>query len=309
MAEALLGKDAGVALSLLDRLIAEGKDVSRLAEDLITFFRDLLLLRTAPDLKDLLELISGDDRFVEMAKRFELDTLYLFIDILAKTQQEMRFSNHAKVYIESALLKMIHLEVAQFKYRRAVIRQLIQGLRRKWQNLERRCHGVAATDVKWRYEYATSAADNPHNRGKMHRNHRKTFKVPTGKINEVLKAATKQDIQTIREEWAGMMQTMQKSHAALLEETEPVAASENAFVLKFKYEIHCLMASENASLRSGLSDALRSRTGKAYEVVYVPEEGWLKVREDFIRKNGLAQTDRNRKLSDEEAAQKKCFLL
>ena len=90
------------------------------------------------------------------------------------------------------------------------------------------------------------------------------------------------------------MQTMQKSHAALLEETEPVAASENAFVLKFKYEIHCLMASENPSLRSGLSEALRSRTGKAYEVVYVPEEGWLKVREEFIRKNGLAkQQDRN----------------
>ena len=48
LAEALLGKDAGMALTLLDRLIAEGKDVSRLAEDLITFFRDLLLLRTAP---------------------------------------------------------------------------------------------------------------------------------------------------------------------------------------------------------------------------------------------------------------------
>ena len=51
LAEALLGKDAGMALSLLDRLIAEGKDVSRLAEDLITFFRDLLLLRTAPGFK------------------------------------------------------------------------------------------------------------------------------------------------------------------------------------------------------------------------------------------------------------------
>ena len=87
-----------------------------------------------------------------------------------------------------------------------------------------------------------------------------------------------------------MMQTLQKSHSALLEETEPVAASDNAFVLKFKYEIHCLMASDNSSLRSGLSEALRSRTGKAYEVVYVPEEGWLKVREDFIRNNGLTNS-------------------
>ena len=46
-----------------------------------------------------------------MAKGFDPDVLYSFIDILAKTQQEMRFSNHAKVYLESALLKMIHLDV------------------------------------------------------------------------------------------------------------------------------------------------------------------------------------------------------
>ena len=47
---------------------------------------------------------------MELAKTFNPDVLYSFIDILAKTQQEMRFSNHAKVYIESAILKMIHLD-------------------------------------------------------------------------------------------------------------------------------------------------------------------------------------------------------
>ena len=48
------------------------------------------------------------------------------------------------------------------------------------------------------------------------------------------------------------------------------------------------MASENSSLRSSFSNALQSQTGKAYEVVYVPEEGWVKLREDFIRNNNLA---------------------
>ena len=37
-----------------------------------------------------------------------------------------------------------------------------------------------------------------------------------------------------------------KSLAALLSEAEPVAASEEAFVVKFKYEIHCQMAMENS---------------------------------------------------------------
>lgn len=286
LAEALLEKDAGTAISLLDQLIAEGKDVARLAEDLITFFRDLLLLRTAPDLTDLLELIAGDSRFIDLAKKFEMDVLYAFIDILAKTQQEMRFSNHAKVYIESALLKMIHVKhqpvfggAAGHSASDPALFEKVELLERTIQELRQQiANGQTAQQ---------QGEGRPAQPRKNPSRSSQSVKVPVGKIHEVLKAATKQDILTIRQEWAGMMQTMQKSHAALLEETEPVAASDNAFVLKFKYEIHCLMASENPSLRSGLSEALRSRTGKPYEVIYVPEESWLKVREDFIRTNGL----------------------
>ncbi|MFS0577515.1 DNA polymerase III subunit gamma/tau [Sporosarcina sp. 179-K 3D1 HS] len=288
LAEALLGRDAGTALSLLDQLITEGKDVARLAEDLITFFRDLLLLRTAPDLKDLLELIAGDSRFVELAKIFDMDILYAFIDILAKTQQEMRFSNHAKVYIESALLKMIHVKHqpvvgggASHSASDPALMEKVDMLERTVQELRQQIANGSGGQQR--------AEERPAQVRKNASRSSQSFKIPVGRIHEVLKAATKQDIVTIRQEWAGMMQTMQKSHAALLEETEPVAASESAFVLKFKYEIHCLMASENPSLRSGLSEALRSRTGKPYEVVYVPEEGWLKVREDFIRTNGLGK--------------------
>ncbi|BAQ09466.1 DNA polymerase III subunit gamma and tau [Bacillus sp. OxB-1] len=288
LAEALLERDAGTAISLLDSLIAEGKDVGRLAEDLITFFRDLLLLRTAPDLKDLLELIAGDPRFVELAQTFDMDVLYAFIDILAKTQQEMRFSNHAKVYIESALLKMIHVRQQPVGIGGTSHSEVDPALAEKVEMLER-------TVQELRQQIANGgggqsrAEERSAQARKSASKSSQSFKVPVGRIHEVLKAATKQDILTIRQEWAGMMQTMQKSHAALLEETEPVAASESAFVLKFKYEIHCLMASENPSLRTGLSEALRSRTGKPYEVVYVPEEGWLKVREDFIRTNGLGK--------------------
>jgi DNA polymerase III subunit gamma/tau len=289
LAGALLEKDAGAALSLFDRLITEGKDVSRLAEDLITFFRDLLLLRTAPELENLLELVSDDDRFKEMARGFDPDRLYSFIDILSKTQQEMRFSNHAKVYIESALLKMIHIEGSASQVPSESSSVVNPAIMDKITELERVVSELQQ-QIKSGVSIQTGTADTPVQRKNPSRSSQ-TLKVPIGKINEVLKSATKEDIQTIRENWAGMMQTMQKSHSALLEETEPVAASEQAFVLKFKYEIHCLMASENTSLRSSLSNALQSQTGKAYEVVYVPEDGWLKVRQDFIQNNHLERTE------------------
>lgn len=298
LAKALQEKDAGTTLSLLDQLIAEGKDVSRLAEDLITFFRDLLLLRTAPNLKDLLELVSADSRFEELAKEFDQDTLYSFIDILAKTQQEMRFSNHAKVYVESALLKMIHLEPQIASIQSNSLANENPDLVNKVEQLER-----TITQLQQQIQSGVQVNPGESNAPQPRRNASKSsqsIRIPTGKINEVLKAATKQDIQAIRENWAGMLQMLQKSHAALLDEAEPVAASADSFVLKFKYEIHCLMASENPSLRAGLTDALNSRTGKPYEVIYVPEESWLKVRSDFIRNHGLEKQGDNAGEENEE---------
>lgn len=181
-------------------------------------------------------------------------------------------------------LKMLHLDNKPSNSHQTEIdpqfMESYKKLERKVDELERQLQAQGGSEAT-----TTNIAAPKRNVSKTSQ----TVRIPTGRINEVLTAATKQDIQVIRTEWAAMMQQLQKSHAALLEETEPVAASENAFVLKFKYEIHCLMASENLSLRSGLTEALQSRTGKAYEVIYVPEEGWLKVREEFIRNNNLAK--------------------
>ncbi|MDS9023344.1 hypothetical protein RLL78_00665, partial [Streptococcus pneumoniae] len=80
---------------------------------------------------------------------------------------------------------------------------------------------------------------------------------------------------------------LQRSHSALLNDAEPVAASPDAFVLKFKYDIHCQMASENQTFAAAFSQLLEQYTGKAYTPVYVPDANWLKIREEFIRNGGL----------------------
>lgn len=115
-------------------------------------------------------------------------------------------------------------------------------------------------------------------------------KVSSGRISEILKTATKTDIQVIKSQWASILQQLQKSHAALLNDAEPVAASSNAFVLKFKYDIHCQMAMENKTFSTSFPQLIANLTGTMYEVLYVPEENWLKIREDFIKQNGLKQS-------------------
>ncbi|WP_203335036.1 DNA polymerase III subunit gamma/tau [Planococcus beigongshangi] len=293
IAESLLAKDIGQALTLLEQLVRDGKDPVRLVEDFITFFRDLLLIQTAPDLHDMLELASHENRFEELAKQFEAATLYSWIDIMTKTQQEMRFSNHTKIYMETALLKMVQAETPaavsasaaaspELEAKVSVLEQLVRELQQQLKNGGGASAAPAATEQKKRQRVQSG------------------FKIPTGRIQEVLKNATKPDIQAIKTNWATVMGQLQKSHSALLNEAEPVAASSDAFVLKFKYDIHCQMASENQTFAAMFSELLEQYTGKAYTPVYVPDSSWLKIREDFIKKSGLKAGTEEKQADPEE---------
>lgn len=283
MAEALLTKEVGNILMLLEELMKEGKDAFRLTEDLITFFRDLLLMNTAPELDELLELASAEEKFKHLAEQFSIDKLYQYIDILSATQQEMRLSNHAKVYLETALLKMSQVSedaVSTHAVDMTPFEMKIEQLEQKVNALEQQLRqGVVINGTE------TNQVAEPQKRQRL--KSQSGFKVPTGRISEVLKTATKQDVQLIKTHWATIMNQLQKSHAALLNEAEPVAASVSAFVLKFKYDIHCQMAADNQTFSTSFTQLLLNLTGKSYEVLFVPEEDWIKIREEFIRQKGL----------------------
>ncbi|MGE7600820.1 DNA polymerase III subunit gamma/tau [Lysinibacillus fusiformis] len=285
LAEALKAKDVAQMLALLEQLIADGKDPLRLSEDLITFFRDLLLLQTSDDLAELLELVSPEERVLSLAHEFAPNMLYGYIDILAKTQQEMRFSHHTKIYLETALLKMVQFsgestnQAVTTTSDTAIspdLAQKIVALEQMVQQLSVQLQSGAPVQASQTPKEQRPRAKNPNG-----------YKAPTGRIQEVLKDATKQDVQRIKSIWAQALNQLQKSQSALLAEAEPVAASSSAFVLKFKYDIHCQMVADNQSLKGHFTQLIAGQTGTMYEMLCIPEESWLKMREEFIRDHSM----------------------
>ena len=278
--QSLQQKEVAQVLSRVEELISDGKEPLRLAEDFITFFRDLLLLKTDGTLEELLEFISPEEKFVQLAQNLDTDTLYGFIDILAKTQQEMRFSHHTKIYLETALLKM-----AQFKpsvtAQGTAIDPALEG---KVATLENRL-GQLSQQLQSGVVPA-QAKEQPRQRVRPQGNQ---YNAPTGRIQEVLKSATKADLQKLKSVWAMGLTSLQKSHAALLADAEPVAANTSAFVVKFKYDIHCQMVADNNVLISQFTGRIASETGIQFELLCIPEQAWIKLRENFIRDNGLDQ--------------------
>ncbi|OIK09128.1 DNA polymerase III subunit gamma/tau [Bacillus sp. MUM 116] len=273
LAHAFQEKDVASGLEALDELLFHGKDPARFIEDLILFYRDLLLYKTAPNLEENLERVTLDSEFQQMAETIPTEQIYLMIDQLNKTQQEMRWTNHPRIFLEVAIVKMCQIET---KHSEQAAPGQISQLFAKIDQLEEDLRQLKANGI-------SAASDAPAPVQKTaHRTSRKGFQPAVGKINEILKLATKNDVNQIKSNWAEMRSRLMKSHAALLNEAEPVAASSTAFILKFKHEIHCQMAMDNSRFIETVTAALQELTGRKFDILGIPEEQWLTLRESFL---------------------------
>ena len=283
LARAVHERNAAAGLEALEELLLQGKDPARFIEDLIFFYRDMLLYKAAPALEESMERVMLDDDFQELANQVGPAQIYELIEGLNKAQQEMRWTNHPRIFLEVAIVKLCQLESQSTSSNVQVepllrrIEQLEDKLAQFQQN-----PGIAAS------EPAAAAKKAP-------RTNRKGFQAPTGKINEILKSATKTNLHTIKGRWGDLLEMLaanqMRSQAALLAEAEPVAASDEAVVIKFKYEIHCQMAMENTRFTETVSGAMNDYTGKRMQVIGVPEDQWLKIRENFISQRGDGESE------------------
>ncbi|WP_404460119.1 DNA polymerase III subunit gamma/tau [Sutcliffiella horikoshii] len=275
----LYHKNVAEALDSLNQVFQSGKDPARFLEDLIFYYRDMLLYKTAPNLEQILDRVQVDQAFQRFAEEIPAETIYETIDILNKSQQEMKWTNHPRIYLEVAIVKLCQLE-AQAK--ESANQDQVNVLQKKIAMLESKVKELAAGNVGGAAK-ANAPSKAPARSGGGSRN---GFKPATGRIQEVLKQATRGDLESIKGSWAQLLEALRKqnkvSHAALLTDSEPVAAASSAFVLKFKYEIHCKMASDEP-VKQNLEQIILDLTGKSYDMLAVPEEEWLKIREGFIR--------------------------
>ncbi|MFB6469581.1 DNA polymerase III subunit gamma/tau [Cytobacillus sp. Hz8] len=279
LASAIRERNVAQGLETLEELLAQGKDPSRFIEDFILYYRDMLLFKSAPNLEESFERVMLDDDFRMQAEMMNDDDIYELISVLNKAQQEMRWTNHPRIFLEVAIMKLCQLETKQSLSPAASGE--IDSLLHKISKLEDELHELKQTGITKSEE----VKDSP--RIKSQRTSRKGFQAPVGKINEILKHATKTDLNDIKGRWGDMLnrlvQHQMRSQAALLKEAEPVASSQSAFVIKFKYEIHCQMAMDNAKFVNTLSELLFESLGRKMQIVGVPEEQWHKIREEYVK--------------------------
>lgn len=106
IAVAIYDNNSVEAIKQLDDLILLGKEAPRLVENLIKFYRDVLIFKNVTVDEDE-HLIYKDKVFIDLSKKISNNMIFYYIECLNKAQNDMKWTSNAKLYMELALIKMV----------------------------------------------------------------------------------------------------------------------------------------------------------------------------------------------------------
>ena len=104
-------KDTQNLLNTLNDLSAKGKNFAQLNKDLVSFIRDLSIVKNCNNSKDLLA-VPGDiyDKMSQLANNIENKNIIKILSKLASLEQEFRYTTDAKSLLQITLLSLLEEE-------------------------------------------------------------------------------------------------------------------------------------------------------------------------------------------------------
>lgn len=277
--------DVERALEGLESILGEGKEARRFLEDLLLYCRNLLMYQQAPK---LLAEKAGTltEAFKELATQTPAEKIYQLIQILSDTQNEIRFTNNANIYLEVATVKLAKTVQpnkhntpettnqdgsAEGNPELADLQNQIGQLKKELAELKK--HGVAAKEADAPRQQARPQAP------------KSSFRVPTERVYQVLNEATRTHLMNVKNVWEDLLQTLSVTQRAMLKASEPVAASPKGIVVAFDYEIVCARATDDEEMQLAFNNNLSRLMDYTPEMVCITRESWPKLRQSFINQN------------------------
>ncbi|MEI3654881.1 DNA polymerase III subunit gamma/tau [Lactococcus lactis subsp. lactis] len=260
---ALFEHDEAKALTELDKIFAEGKNMLRFTEDLLAYLRDLLLDKNSQ--YDRGQIFSWIDIAIESLKTIKETTqTKIAADVMTMRLAEIE-QNNLLTASQGEIPNQLTAEIATLK---TEINQLKAQISAGQIQVNSDSQNNLLTEK-------VKTSPKPIASKKRQINKDLIYKALAEATNEARKAALSA--------WPELVASVTKpADRALLNNTAPVAASENFLVVTFPHENLAKRVSENEELQLFCGNLLSSIVGFAPEIISLAEQDWQEVRAEYV---------------------------
>ncbi|QQE74525.1 DNA polymerase III subunit gamma/tau [Brevibacillus composti] len=284
LARSIAKQDVTQVMEQFDRVMVQGKDPEQFLHDFLYYYRDMLLLKTAPHLEEIVERTMIDDQFAEVATLYDIPDLYTAIETCNQALTQLKWSTYARVLVELTLVKLCQQpgrgntqQAQSAPVQGSVAGEDLSALVNRIRMLEEKLsqlaqgQGLAAAPTKAE-EPRKPEARRPASAGNGSR-------TPMNKVREAAMAIDEGLTRQVRGQWSQILADVKKvkiQHQAWLVNGQPAAVGNDAVVVTFTSPIHCDKTME-PELKSVIERAISGVVGRPLQLLSVMEEEWQSV--------------------------------
>lgn len=126
--EAVVKGDTSTALTITDKLYSMSKDITRLCEELILQFRNIMLIKSVPERKELIACLpSEQERLSAIASSLSIEEILSKLTVLQECNERLSRSLSKRVEFEMCLVKLCTLMGMTVSIPKPVVKENIQG--------------------------------------------------------------------------------------------------------------------------------------------------------------------------------------
>ncbi|AMA71395.1 MULTISPECIES: DNA polymerase III subunit gamma/tau [Aneurinibacillus] len=295
LAEAAKSIEEGSASDVLDivqRLVQNGKSPDQFLDDLLFYFRDLLLYKTAPQLEEIQDRMILDPEFKGLGDTFDRSRLFFIIERLNQAKHDMKRASQPRI-----MLELILIQLCQSKGESQVSAAETEGLSEDVEQLKRRIHMLEKQVKQLEQGGATGQASflaSTSRRETRRSSMQPTVKIPTARIREVAANSIEPQLKRLCAIWPDILQQVKarsfRLHAWLLD-GRPVALSQTGLVVCFKSVIHCETTARELN-KQLIEEVVKGFINRPIELFTLMENQWKEISESLaVSTEGGAKQD------------------
>ncbi|MBS7576606.1 MULTISPECIES: DNA polymerase III subunit gamma/tau [unclassified Enterococcus] len=279
---AIINHDASSAIESLNQLYDEGVQINRIVDELLAYLRDLLLFQKTKHLQ-----VVPTEKF-QINSKASTELIIKLINQANQALENLRFSTQPKLIAEVLTIELANQQPSvQANDESLEGHALIQNLKEEIDSLRREVNQLKHNQS----QNAEKPAASP----------KQSIKKPLAKVTvskdeivAVLKAAEKQKLLDVLRVWDEFLAHLSPVQRALLNASQPVAASQHGVVLDFSEEILAKKAMENEQLPDEFENLLSNLVGFSPKMIGIGHDNWLPIRDQYraqFRANQKVQND------------------
>jgi DNA polymerase-3 subunit gamma/tau len=290
-------KNAAGAMELVHRLVQMGKSPEQYLDDLLIYFRDLLLYKTAPNLEEIQSRVEMDPEFKKLGNLFSSEGLFAIIEKLNGFKKEMKWASHPRILLEMAFIRLCQeespVEDKKQSHEIQVLTQRIQGLEKRLNEM------LASGGISQSQEKSPSPSLG---RREVRRSGiQPTVKIPEARVrqvaSQVIPAQTKKLISIWPEVLSSIREKSIQVHAWLMDGT-PVALSEEGVIIAFKNAIHCETTARDLN-RGVIEEVISGIIHRHVGILPIMENQWKHILSSLHPKEEGQHEDEPREKKEE----------